>query len=56
LALAGRKRWIEELRHGDPPVIGYIKEGQLILDLRTVDPRDDAALVDAVRSVQKGTV
>jgi L-seryl-tRNA(Ser) seleniumtransferase len=53
LALAGRKRWLEEMRHGTPPVIGYIREGRLILDLRTVHPRDDPPLIQAVRSAQE---
>ena len=40
------------LRAGDPPVIGRVESGALWLDLRTVDPRDDAALVSAlVRSL-----
>lgn len=38
----------ERLRRGDPPVIGRINEGKLLLDLRSVQPREDAALVKAV--------
>ena len=53
LALPGNTRWLEELRQGEPPVIGYIREGHLILDVRTVDPRDDAHLIDAVRAVRQ---
>jgi L-seryl-tRNA(Ser) seleniumtransferase len=30
------------LRLGDPAVVGRIEHGRLLLDLRTVDPRDDA--------------
>ncbi len=36
------------LRQGEPPVVGYQREGRLFLDLRTVDPRDDEALASAV--------
>jgi L-seryl-tRNA(Ser) seleniumtransferase len=42
--LAGR------LRTGAPPVVGYVRDGLLVLDLRTVDPDDDDALVQAVRT------
>jgi L-seryl-tRNA(Ser) seleniumtransferase len=38
----------ERLRHGDPPVIGRIGDGKLFLDLRSVLPREDAALVKAI--------
>jgi L-seryl-tRNA(Ser) seleniumtransferase len=37
------------LRAGDPPVIGYIASGRLKLDLRTVFPEQDDALIGAVR-------
>jgi L-seryl-tRNA(Ser) seleniumtransferase len=36
------------LRSGDPPVIGRIEAGAVHLDLRTVDPVDDAVLTDAL--------
>jgi L-seryl-tRNA(Ser) seleniumtransferase len=42
--LAGR------LRAGSPPVVGYVRDGLLVLDLRTVDPEDDSTLVAAVRT------
>lgn len=42
----------DRLRLGDPSVVAFIKAGQLIFDLRTVDPLDDAALIDAVRHAQ----
>lgn len=38
----------EKLRLGEPPVIGRISEGRLLLDLRSVLPREDAALTAAV--------
>ena len=34
--------------HGDQPVIGRVENNQMILDLRTVIPRQDTALVQAV--------
>jgi L-seryl-tRNA(Ser) seleniumtransferase len=49
LALPGSSSLLEILRLGDPPVVGYIRDGKLILDLRTVDPQDDEILIDAVR-------
>ena len=36
------------LRQGEPPVVGYQRDGRLFLDLRTVDPEDDEALAKAV--------
>jgi L-seryl-tRNA(Ser) seleniumtransferase len=36
------------LRKHSPPVAGRIEDGRLLLDLRTVDPADDAALRAAV--------
>jgi len=50
LALPGDPDLLYKLRRGDPPVVGYIREGRLILDLRTVDPEDDAVLAAAVRT------
>jgi L-seryl-tRNA(Ser) seleniumtransferase len=38
------------LRHGDPPVIGRVEEGALVLDPRTVSPGEDAELVGALRA------
>jgi L-seryl-tRNA(Ser) seleniumtransferase len=38
------------LRAGEPPVIARIVDGAVVLDLRTVDRRDDAVLVKAVRA------
>jgi L-seryl-tRNA(Ser) seleniumtransferase len=38
----------ERLRRGDPPVIGRIADRKLLLDLRSVLPREDAALVKAI--------
>ena len=41
-ALAGR------LRAGEPAVVGRVERGALLVDLRTIDATDDAALGDAL--------
>jgi L-seryl-tRNA(Ser) seleniumtransferase len=41
-------RFEERLRRGDPPVIGRISNDRLLLDLRCVFPREDAALAHAI--------
>jgi len=38
----------ERLRQGEPAVIGRIADGKLLLDLRSVLPREDAVLVKAI--------
>jgi L-seryl-tRNA(Ser) seleniumtransferase len=38
------------LRHGDPPVIGRVTEGQLLIDLRSVQPEVDETLAAALRA------
>lgn len=48
LALAGDEALLSQLRQGDPPVVGYLRAGRLLLDLRTVDPGDDDELLAAV--------
>jgi L-seryl-tRNA(Ser) seleniumtransferase len=50
LALPGDSELLYKLRQGAPPIVGYIREGRLILDLRTVDPEDDAAMTTAVEA------
>lgn len=49
VALPGDDDLLARLRAGDPPVVGYLHEGRLILDLRTVAPADDGVLVSAVQ-------
>jgi L-seryl-tRNA(Ser) seleniumtransferase len=39
------------LRERTVPVVGYIARGKLKLDLRTIFPRQDAELADAIRAV-----
>jgi len=43
----------EKLRKGDPPVIGRIKEGEVLLDLRTVAREEEGALLEGVRQALK---
>ncbi len=50
LCLDGGESLFEALRRGSPAVVGYVREGRVILDLRTVDPADDAELVAAVKA------
>ena len=42
------------LRTGDPPVVGRIERDTLLLDPRTVDPRQDRMLVEAVTAALRG--
>jgi L-seryl-tRNA(Ser) seleniumtransferase len=49
LALPGGDALLARLRQGEPPVIGYLRQDRLVLDLRTVDPEDDPLLIAAVR-------
>jgi L-seryl-tRNA(Ser) seleniumtransferase len=49
LALPGGDELLTRLRLGEPPVIGYLRHGRLLLDLRTVAPEDDGLLAGAVR-------
>ena len=45
---------VEPLRLGATPVVGRVEGGRLLLDLIAVLPRDDAALVEAVRAAATG--
>ncbi len=49
-------RWPPALRHGDPPVIGRIAEGQLLLDLRTVPPGMGEVVLQAVQAALERTM
>jgi L-seryl-tRNA(Ser) seleniumtransferase len=48
LSLPGDDALLARLRRG--AVMGYLRQGRLMLDLRTVDPEDDPALIAAVRA------
>lgn len=43
--------WARELRTSSPPVVGRVRHGRCVLDLRTVAPDDDARLLAAVKAV-----
>jgi L-seryl-tRNA(Ser) seleniumtransferase len=44
----------KRLRQGETPVVGRIEDGRLLLDPRTVERREDAALVGAVKAALAG--
>lgn len=50
----GVDRVAAELRAGDPPVVGRVEEGGLLLDLRTVLPEEEERLERAVLAVLSG--
>lgn len=54
LALEGGEDLLARLRQQDPPVVGYVRNGQVLLDLRTVEPELDPILIDAVRRAREG--
>jgi L-seryl-tRNA(Ser) seleniumtransferase len=39
---------VEALRRGDPPVVASLRQGRIVLDLRTIAAKDDDALIAAV--------
>jgi L-seryl-tRNA(Ser) seleniumtransferase len=40
-----------KLRHFDPPIIGRVEEGRVLLDLRTVHPEQDSFIADALQRI-----
>ncbi len=54
LALPGGERLVARLRTGEPPAVGYAREGRCLLDLRTLDPADDELLAAAVERARAG--
>jgi L-seryl-tRNA(Ser) seleniumtransferase len=46
---ASEGAWAQALRTGDPPVIPRTSHGCVLFDLRTVAPREEANLLDAIR-------
>ena len=54
IAIPGGDALLRSLRTYETPVVGYAREGRVVLDLRTVDPADDADLVAAVTAAFSG--
>jgi len=52
LALAADNDLDRRLRLGEPAVVGYVRDGKVMLDLRTVAEEDDEALLAALRAAQ----
>jgi L-seryl-tRNA(Ser) seleniumtransferase len=53
----GAEALAARLRAGEPPVVGRIHEGRLLLDARTVLPDEDAGLLGAVAAaVEKARI
>ena len=50
-AEAGAEALAEALRRGRPAVVGRIEEGRLLLDLRTVLPEEEEALLGRLREL-----
>ena len=53
-ALALPEHLARPLRLGDPPVVGRVHDGRLLLDLLTVEPREDALLATLVIGLLPG--
>jgi len=51
---AGPDRLAAALRAGEPPVIVRVAEERVLVDLRTVDPADERALLAALRAAAEG--
>jgi L-seryl-tRNA(Ser) seleniumtransferase len=47
------REWERALRQGDPPVIAMIEKETLLLDLRTVSPEEEPALLERLRSLAR---
>lgn len=48
LEITGGQALLDGLRKGTPPIIGRIEEDQVVLDLRTVFPEQDGALIEGI--------
>lgn len=47
-------QWVARLRAGSPPVIAFLSNGRVRVDLRTVFPKQDARLIEAIRAAATG--
>lgn len=55
ITCAQPKLFAAALRANDPPIIARIEHDQVLLDLRTVDPNDDAVVTAALQSASTGS-
>lgn len=56
VAVSLPERLAVPLRRGEPPVVGRVEGGRLLLDLRTVPPQRDGEVLDAVLRAVLGAV
>ena len=55
VALPGRATTVlARLRAGSPAVVGRIERDEVVVDLRTIEPADDDALIGAIRAAVAG--
>jgi len=54
LRVRAATRALTALRQGEPPVIARIEDRRVVLDLRTVDPAQDATLAAAIERALAG--
>jgi L-seryl-tRNA(Ser) seleniumtransferase len=50
------KGFAAKLRSYDPPIISFIAEGSVKLDLRTILPSQDDTVVDAIRAASSDSI
>ncbi len=53
LEIAGGQALLDALRQGMPPIIGRMEEDRVVLDLRTVFPEQDGALIEGILAAQR---
>jgi hypothetical protein len=46
IRIAGADDWFDRLLAGDPPILARRDSGDLLIDLRAVDPEDDGTIAD----------
>jgi L-seryl-tRNA(Ser) seleniumtransferase len=49
----GDTDFAQRLRTGTPAVVGRLRDGKLVLDVRTIFPRQEAGLIEAVRQASQ---
>ncbi len=53
LEISGGQALLDALREQTPPIIGRIEEDRVVLDLRTVFPEQDGALIEGILAAQR---